>query len=245
MTEFKSCKRCGNENYGMIYTCEACGAVYCDSCGDFACPKDYEKASWRRGHNNREIGYIAGFCDICHESMFGYKRFFIGEFSELSGHQSCLEEFLETGEGVEWSDNENKLKLKKAEEEKRLKEEEEKNKKEKERIKQERLAKLTKLRSNLDPFSHSNPLYDVMEDKIEYYSRNIDETGNEYWVIYVTPENAEIIINEQKKLEVAKENEQRKIRKQANKKRFLKMFKRLFLIILGLVIMFFILKNFI
>jgi hypothetical protein len=78
MTEYRNCKRCGNEIYGKILICEYCGMIACEACEPgTACSKH----PWRPGagsHRWESRGRISGFCDICHESMFGYKRYVIG-----------------------------------------------------------------------------------------------------------------------------------------------------------------------
>lgn len=166
------------------------------------------------------IGKIAGFCDICHESMFGYEQYYIGKYSQLFGHESCMDEFFETEEGINWNEEE---KRKEAEE--------------KERQKQEKLKSLIKFKTFGDPFDQLNPLHDYM--KFECYSKDSDENGNKYWIIYVSKDVADKLTTEQNRLEDEKrkaaEKEQKEIQKQNAIKRIKIIAYWSFYIIIGLV----------
>jgi hypothetical protein len=128
MGEYEECPTCHYKKYARIEECGCCGRIICESCGRGVpkdCPNDPKRPKRGYGnHNWKRIGYIAGFCDICDESMFGYKRESIGEYyKKLSGHESCLDEFLESEEGKVWFEKEKQAR-KKAEEEKRIAEQE-------------------------------------------------------------------------------------------------------------------------
>jgi hypothetical protein len=233
MTEYRNCKRCGNENYGRIIICEYCGAIACEACEpSTACPK-HPRHPGNASHSWEYRGLIAGFCDICHESMFGHKRYVMGEYSKISGHDLCLDEFLETEEGMNWDKEEKEGKRKAEELERKAKELAE----EKERQKQEKLKSLVEFKMFDDPFDQSNPLYDHL--KFEYYSKRSDENGNKYWIIYVSRDVADKVIAEQNRLKDEKrkavEREQREIRKRRTIGRIKKIAYWLFYIIIGLV----------
>lgn len=111
MTEYRKCKRCGNENWTEVYSCRYCGIIYCDACKPKSdCPKSSVDKESLQEHWDETIGYVSGFCDICHRSMYGNERFNIGEYNILSGHENCLSDFYETKEGEEWLENEKKEK---------------------------------------------------------------------------------------------------------------------------------------
>ena len=137
MTEYRKCKRCGNENRTEVYSCRYCGIIYCDACRlKSKCPKT--SADGLQEHWEETIGYVSGFCDICHRSMYGNERVNIGEYNILSGHENCLNDFLETEEGEKWLENEKK---EKEEEPKRA----ERRRIETERMRIENLKKLAAL----------------------------------------------------------------------------------------------------
>lgn len=169
----------------------------------------------------KKIGDIAGFCDICRKSMLGYKRYYIGEYNQLSGHESCLDEFLETEEGQNWIE-EDKQKKEEAEELERKEKEAAAEKKrqrqeeaaEKERQEQEKLKKLIKLKLIFNPFDRKNPLFGYMNNNFEYYSEEIDENGEKYWFIYVEKDVADKLIAEQNRL---KEESRKKAKIEENK----------------------------
>lgn len=234
MTEYRECPRCKNENETEVYQCRYCAILYCDACRpESTCPKNPEEDEemWH-GHDDKTIGYISGICDICRKSMYGYERFYLGKYNKISGHKECLDAFLETDEGERWRKSEKK-KEKKAEEEKRkaliMNEE-------KEKAKQERLKQLEKFQVNFDPFDKDNLYYSVFKNSIEYYSKNTGDDGKNYWIIFVTPEDAEKIRAERKKVEEIQKNAETKKQREIRGRKTKKVLKWCLCIIIPLVV---------
>jgi hypothetical protein len=100
MTEYKNCKRCGNENYAYVYTCDYCGLIYCDSCRKHL-PRCSKNTHQGTAHSSEEIGYISGFCDVCRKSLYQQDvyTFDITELSSYRGHKECLERYFKSDEG--------------------------------------------------------------------------------------------------------------------------------------------------
>jgi hypothetical protein len=181
------------------------------------CPK-HPYQPGRAEHRWRKIGNISGFCDICHESMFGKERYEIGDYLQLAGHKNCIDEFLKTKEGKKWLTNE---------------ENEKKESENAEKIEQERLKNLVQLKVNSSIMS-SCRVHSILDINKIQYNEEFDDSGNH--LLFVTKENAEILQSEIYKC-------QREQHLRWRKYKIKKLLKRITIIIIIVIIVLFFLYN--